>query len=63
MKPEKGLLDMRASLNYANLRPCLMLLQVAAAFTLKEDVIFGVDIVIFGSLLAGSTLGSRGYPS
>lgn len=49
---------MRASLNaYANLRPCLVLPQLASASTLKEDVVSGVDIMIVRELVGGIYFG------
>jgi 3-isopropylmalate dehydrogenase len=57
-KPENGLLNLRASLNaYANLRPCLVLPQLAAASTLKEEVVSGVDIMIVRELVGGIYFG------
>lgn len=57
-KPENGLLNMRASLNaYANLRPCLVLPQLAAASTLKPEVVSGVDIMIVRELVGGIYFG------
>jgi Isocitrate/isopropylmalate dehydrogenase len=57
-KPENGLLSLRASLRaYANLRPCLVLPQLAGASTLKREVVSGVDIMIVRELVGGIYFG------
>jgi isocitrate/isopropylmalate dehydrogenase len=57
-KPENGLLNLRASLNaYANLRPCLVLPQLASASSLKEEIVSGVDIMIVRELVGGIYFG------
>lgn len=62
-RPENGLLNLRASLNaYANLRPCIVLPQLAAASTLKPEVVSGVDIMIVRELVGGIYFGKpRGF--
>eukprot|EP00889_Picochlorum_renovo_P005457 jgi/Picre1/32487/NNA_007833.t1 len=58
MKPEKGLLRLRASLNaFANLRPAIVLPQLADASTLKREVVEGVDILIVRELVGGIYFG------
>lgn len=62
-KPENGLLNLRSSLNaYANLRPCLVLPQLASASSLKEELVSGVDIMIVRELVGGIYFGQpRGF--
>lgn len=49
---------MRSSLNaYANLRPCLVLPQLAASSSLKEELVSGVDILIVRELVGGIYFG------
>ena len=62
-RPERGLLAMRAALNaYANLRPAVVLPQLAAASSLKEEVVSGVDIMIVRELVGGIYFGEpRGF--
>lgn len=51
-RPEKGLLGLRSSLNaFANLRPAVVLPQLADASTLKREVVEGVDILIIRELV------------
>ena len=58
MKPEKGLLRLRSSLNaFANLRPAIVLPQLADASTLKREVVEGVDILIVRELVGGIYFG------
>ena len=58
MKPEKGLLRLRASLNaFANLRPAIVLPQLADASTLKREIVEGVDILIVRELVGGIYFG------
>ncbi|KAI3430350.1 hypothetical protein D9Q98_004945 [Chlorella vulgaris] len=62
-RPEKGLLRLRASLNaFANLRPAVVLPQLADASTLKREVVEGVDIMIVRELVGGIYFGEpRGF--
>jgi len=51
LRPETGLLGLRAGLNtFANLRPAIVLPQLADASTLKREVVSGVDIMIIREL-------------
>ncbi|MDH3452072.1 MAG: 3-isopropylmalate dehydrogenase [Gammaproteobacteria bacterium] len=57
-RPERGLLALRSELNlFANLRPALLYPQLAAASTLKEDVVAGLDIMIVRELTGGIYFG------
>lgn len=50
-RPERGLLDIRKSLNlFANLRPAVLYPELANASTLKPDVVAGLDILIVREL-------------
>jgi 3-isopropylmalate dehydrogenase len=51
IRPEKGLLRLRSELGlFANLRPALLYPQLAAASTLKAEVVAGLDILIVREL-------------
>lgn len=57
-RPERGLLALRSSLNaFANLRPAVVLPQLADASTLKREVVEGVDILIVRELVGGIYFG------
>lgn len=58
VRPEKGLLGLRAELElFANLRPAFLYPQLAAASTLKRDVVAGLDIMIVRELTGGIYFG------
>ena len=51
LRPEQGLLRIRKALNlFANLRPVLLYPELAAASTLKPEVVAGMDIMIVREL-------------
>ena len=51
LRPERGLLRIRKELNlFANLRPALLYPELAAASTLKSEVVSGLDIMIVREL-------------
>lgn len=51
LRPERGLLRMRKELNlFANLRPALLYPELAAASTLRPEVVAGLDIMIVREL-------------
>jgi 3-isopropylmalate dehydrogenase len=51
LRPEQGILGIRKALGlFANLRPALLYPELAAASTLKPDVVAGLDIVIIREL-------------
>ena len=51
LRPEQGILGIRKALGlFANLRPALLYPELAAASTLKADVVAGLDIVIIREL-------------
>lgn len=58
VRPEKGLLGLRAGLNlFANLRPALLYPQLASASTLKPEIVSGLDIMIVRELTGGIYFG------
>ncbi|MGB9577869.1 MAG: 3-isopropylmalate dehydrogenase, partial [Halothiobacillaceae bacterium] len=51
LRPERGLLGIRAALGlFANLRPAILYPQLASASTLKPEVVAGLDILIVREL-------------
>ncbi|MBK5930825.1 3-isopropylmalate dehydrogenase [Halochromatium salexigens] len=58
LRPEKGLLGLRAGLGlFANLRPAILYPQLAEASTLKPEVVAGLDIMIVRELTGGIYFG------
>jgi len=58
LRPEQGLLGLRAALNlFSNLRPAVLYPQLAEASTLKPDVVSGLDIMIVRELTGGIYFG------
>ena len=58
LRPEKGLLGLRAGLGlFANLRPAMLYPQLAGASTLKPEVVSGLDIMIVRELTGGIYFG------
>ena len=58
LRPEQGLLGLRAGLGlFANLRPAILYPQLAAASTLKPEVVSGLDIMIVRELTGGIYFG------
>jgi 3-isopropylmalate dehydrogenase len=58
LRPERGLLAIRADLQlFANLRPAILYPQLAAASTLRADVVSGLDILIVRELTGGIYFG------
>lgn len=57
-RPERALLALRSELElFANLRPAVLFPQLAAASTLKPDVVSGLDIMIVRELTGGIYFG------
>ena len=57
-RPEKGLLQLRAGLDlFANLRPAILFPQLAAASSLKPELVAGLDILIVRELTGGIYFG------
>ncbi len=58
VRPEKGLLGIRAGLGlFSNLRPAILYPQLASASTLREDVVSGLDLMIVRELTGGIYFG------
>jgi len=58
LRPERGLLALRAELDlFANLRPAILYPQLAAASSLKAEVVAGLDIMIVRELTGGIYFG------
>jgi len=57
-RPERGLLGLRAALGlFANLRPALLFAPLAAASSLKPELVAGLDILIVRELTGGIYFG------
>ena len=57
-RPERGLLAIRADLDlFANLRPAILYPQLAAASSLKPELVAGLDILIVRELTGGIYFG------
>ncbi|HHZ88764.1 MAG TPA: 3-isopropylmalate dehydrogenase [Chromatiaceae bacterium] len=63
VRPEKGLLGLRAGLDlFANLRPAILYPQLADASSLKPEIVSGLDIMIVRELTGGIYFGEpRGF--
>ena len=63
LRPEQGLLDIRAHLNlFANLRPALLYSELAAASSLKPELVANLDLLIVRELTGGIYFGQpRGH--
>ncbi|ERN07666.1 hypothetical protein AMTR_s00155p00043060 [Amborella trichopoda] len=63
LKPETGLLELRAGLGvFANLRPATVLPQLADSSTLKKEIAEAVDIMVVRELTGGIYFGKpRGF--
>lgn len=58
IRPEKGLLGMRAGMDlFANLRPAILYPQLADASSLKPEIVSGLDIMIVRELTGGIYFG------
>jgi 3-isopropylmalate dehydrogenase len=58
IRPEKGLLGLRAGLGlFANLRPAILYPQLAGASSLKPELVAGLDILIVRELTGGIYFG------
>ena len=58
LRPEKGLLGLRAGLElFSNLRPAVLYPQLAEASTLRPEVVAGLDIMIVRELTGGIYFG------
>lgn len=58
IRPEKGLLGIRANLGlFGNLRPAILYPQLAGASTLKPEIVAGLDILIVRELTGGIYFG------
>ena len=60
LRPEQGLLDLRAALGvFANLRPVEIFPELAAASPLKPELLEGVDIMVIRELTGGIYFGDK----
>jgi 3-isopropylmalate dehydrogenase len=60
VRPEQGLLSMRAELGvFANLRPVQVLDELAGASPLKREILDGVDIMVVRELTGGIYFGEK----
>ena len=58
LRPERGLLGIRAELDlFSNLRPAILYPQLANASTLKNEVVSGLDLMIVRELVGGIYFG------
>lgn len=58
VRPEKGLLGLRASLGlFSNLRPAILYPQLASASSLRPEIVSGLDILIVRELTGGIYFG------
>ena len=58
LRPEQGLLDIRAHLNlFANLRPALLYAELASASSLKAELVADLDLLIVRELTGGIYFG------
>ena len=58
IRPEKGLLGLRAGLNlFSNLRPAILYPQLASASSLKPEVVSNLDLMIVRELTGGIYFG------
>ncbi len=58
VRPERGLLGLRAGLNlFANLRPAILYPQLASASTLNAELVSGLDLMIVRELTGGIYFG------
>jgi len=58
LRPEQGLLGLRAALKlFSNLRPAILYPQLASASTLKPEVVNGLDLMIVRELTGGIYFG------
>ena len=67
LRPEQAILGLRKSLGlFANLRPAILYPELAAASTLKPEVVAGLDILIVreltGDIYFGTPRGRRAAP-
>ncbi|MEK7758520.1 MAG: 3-isopropylmalate dehydrogenase, partial [Pseudomonadota bacterium] len=68
LRPEKALLGLRSELQlFANLRPAILYPQLAAASTLKPEIVAGLDLLIVreltGDIYFGEPRGVRTLPN
>ncbi len=58
LRPEQGLLDIRAHLNlFANLRPAMLYAELASASSLKPELVADLDLLIVRELTGGIYFG------